>query len=380
MKIISRIHRLLFFIAFVVMGLAAGASEGYSYPSPPGGDSSGGHFDIRNNNDHGNGSLRTALEEGCRKEGTHLVEFGQFANSSQDTTIHLESQLSIPTDCKGTFEFAGLTSREMIIDGSSLPQGSEPSGKECSLFMGSGNHSLRYMTFTGAPFGICAFGNNITIQNSFFGVKRDGSKAGNAAGVFISGNTNKLYYNVFGGNSGDGLVIRGHENQIQANYFGVLSGNVGQDKGNGGAGIKIIGSGSKKLIGGGFQNHANVIRFNKKGGVVLAGPSDSPRNKISHNKIALNTGLGIDILGDGVTFPSTSQDGPNKLMSLPANVQVGPLQTSSPTRFLFRGKAPTNVSGDIYVEVYVSDPGEPSDSAPRAKEGAKPSSNRTADS
>src|SRR4029453_10908583 len=123
MKILSRIHRLLFFIAFVVMGLAVGAEKAYSYPSTPGCDSSGCHFDIRNNNDHGNGSLRTALEEGCRKEGTPLVEFGQFPNSSQHPPIHLEPQLSIRTDCKGTFQFAGLTSREMIVDGSSLPQG-----------------------------------------------------------------------------------------------------------------------------------------------------------------------------------------------------------------------------------------------------------------
>src|SRR4030095_5655534 len=75
--------------------------------------------------------------------------------------------------------------------------------------------------------------------------------------------------------------------------------------------------------------------------------------------------------GGAVPSPPPSKDGPNKLMSLPANVQVVPLQTSSPTRFLFRGKAPTNVSGDIYVEVYVSDPGDASDSAQQAKEGDK---------
>jgi len=368
MKILSRIHRLIFFIALVVMGLSAGAVKSYAYPSTPGCDDTGCHFDIRNNNDHGNGSLRTAIEEGCRKSGHHLVEFERYTSSQ---TIALESQLTMGSDCKGTFEFAGSGSKEITLDGSALPKSQEPTGKECSLYVGTGNHTIHHMTFAGAPFGVCVFGDNVTLTDNNFGVKRDGTIDGNAVGLFLGGNKTQLYYNVFAGNTADGLVIRGHESKVQANYFGVLANNQNQDKGNGGAGIRIIGSGSSNLIGGDFNSQANVIRYNKDGGVVLAGDSNSTRNKISHNKIALNTGLGIDILGDGVTFPTTSQNGPNKLLAMPANVQVVPLQVSNPTSFLFRGKAPTNVSGDLFIEIYVANSADFSDSAQQAKTGDK---------
>jgi cysteine-rich repeat protein len=359
MKISRMIQRSILATAVLVLGLVFGAGKAHSYPATPGCDDTGCHFDIRNNNDHGNGSLRTAIEEGCRKAGNHLVEFSRLPDSE---TIALESQLSLPSDCQGTFEFAGMQSKEITIDGSSLPKADQPSGTQCSLYVASNNHKIHHLTFTGAPFGICVYGSNITISDNNIGVKRDGSVAGNANGLYINGNGNNVWYNNIAGNTANGIVIVGHQNLIQVNNIGVLSSNLDGDKGNGAAGVRLVGSASQNTIGGDINGLANIIRYNKDGGVVLAGDSSSTRNKISHNHIARNKGLGIDLAADGVSLPQANPSGPNNMISMPTEVQVVPLQVGShPTRFLFRGKAPTNVSGNLWVEVYLVDSQDISD-------------------
>ncbi|MFO1519285.1 MAG: hypothetical protein U1F57_06460 [bacterium] len=235
MKILKSFKRSILLSVVFALGLVALHSVAQAqpatppWPATPGCDASNTncHFDIRNNNDHGNGSLRLALDEGCKKAGSHLIEFGRFADSQ---TISLQTPLVIPSSCQGTFTIAGLQTKEVTLDGSAIARGQAVSSDTCMLYVGTGNHTIHHLTFLNAPFAVCLAKDNVKFSDNYVGIKRDGTVGANVTGLFIAGNSTQVNNNVFAGNSGDGIVIQGHQNKIEVNSIGVNSSNVDADK------------------------------------------------------------------------------------------------------------------------------------------------------
>ena len=130
----------------------------------------------------------------------------------------------------------------------------------------------------------------------------------------ISGNTS----------SGINLGIAAARATIQGNLIGTRK-NGRKAMRNEGDGIFITGS-KGHLIGGTFAGQGNVIAFNGGDGVnlinvELSGDTLVPTgNRISHNSIFRNGGLGIDLGDDGVTPNDAVPDkdsGPNGLQNFP---------------------------------------------------------------
>ena len=104
---------------------------------------------------------------------------------------------------------------------------------------------------------------------------------------------------------------------VQNNDIGVAADSV-TALGNDGAGIVIEG-GSSSLIGGTQPLETNAIKYNDGAGVLVLG-EDSLDNTVLFNAFVDNTGLAIDLGGDGVTpndGPGDPDSGPNGLQNRP---------------------------------------------------------------
>ena len=118
--------------------------------------------------------------------------------------------------------------------------------------------------------------------------------------------------------------------------------------------MKIDGS-STNSIGGTVSGAANVIANNQGDGVVVLSGVD---NAIRQNSIFANTGIGIDLGGDGVTQnhnpPLTS--GPNLYLNYPVlnPAQAGPTSTTISGTYL-------GIPNTLYtIELYSIDTPDPS--------------------
>ena len=193
------------------------------------------------------------------------------------------------------------------------------------------------------------------IQDSFIGTNLTGTSAwGNSyAGVYLNHSLDypgptmtEILDNVISGNIGAGIVLRGkniYQTEIKGNYIGVAADGV-SPLGNGAAGIDI-GSGSfENYIGGGGEGDGNIIAYNASvipdTGIEITG-QDSDGNRISHNSIYDNTGLGIDLGDDGVTCDSPNEAGPNDFIPCPV--------INSATASLVSGTACTECTVEVFV-------------------------------
>lgn len=147
------------------------------------------------------------------------------------------------------------------------------------------------------------------IQGNFIGTTATGMAAlGNGGpGVFIGeapnntvGGTSRGARNVIAANRGEGVQVYGSNatgNLVQGNLIGVAADGT-TPLGNGAAGVLLTASASTTLIGGTADAAGNVIAFNGGGGVIV---QSGTGNSLLSNSIFSNTGLGIDLGGDGVT-------------------------------------------------------------------------------
>jgi parallel beta-helix repeat protein len=141
------------------------------------------------------------------------------------------------------------------------------------------------------------------------------SKAGIA--IYDGGSNVFVENNVVSGNQGQGIDIAfsSSDNTIRANRIG-----VGADGttalGNGGSGVLVNFSSDNNTIGGTGSSDANTIANNQLGGVTI---SSGIGNRVLGNSIFANTGLGIDLGGDGFTAndPTDSDTGANNLQNFP---------------------------------------------------------------
>ena len=131
--------------------------------------------------------------------------------------------------------------------------------------------------------------------------------------------------NVIAANSGNGVKISGPfstGNTIAGNFIGLAADGV-TARGNGANGVLLVSFAEQNTVGGttgfavgGCSGSCNEIRANGGAGVRV---DSGTRNAVRGNSIDGNGGLGIDLLGDGVTANDVGDGdaGPNNLINFP---------------------------------------------------------------
>jgi hypothetical protein len=173
--------------------------------------------------------------------------------------------------------------------------------------------------------GVTIFSSGATgnvVAGNYIGIDATGAaKLGNSFnGVFITttssnrvGGVTAGERNIISGNGFDGVLISSATgNAVKGNYIGTdVTGTINLD--NLRSGVRI--DASNNTVGGTNAGEGNIIAFNGTGVVVLSGRG----NAILQNAIFSNTGLGIDLGGDGVTANDScdGDTGPNDLQNLP---------------------------------------------------------------
>jgi autotransporter-associated beta strand protein/parallel beta-helix repeat protein len=197
---------------------------------------------------------------------------------------------------------------------------------------------------SGNKYGIaldgCAYA---VVQGNLIGTTATGTAAlANGLGIEVIagarnntiGGTTAAAGNVISGNSGDGVQINGSGvsyiltsgNLVEGDLIGTdATGTVALP--NGGDGVLIRGGAVNNTIGGTTSGAGNVIAYNSGQGVqIAASPTDSATidNGVRGNSIYRNTGLGIDLGGDGVTPNHTGNvPGPNDFQNYPVLAESG---------------------------------------------------------
>jgi hypothetical protein len=189
--------------------------------------------------------------------------------------------------------------------------------------------------------GVDFFGDNNNVQGNLIGTDATGTNVlGNAGdGVFVGANNNTIggaaagVLNVISGNA-NGIDIGAQNinadlNVVQGNRIGTdVTGN--QLLSNSLSGVFIYGvpgdgSGEalNNTVGGIAPGDGNLIAGNGSNGVTIVG-FNATGNAILGNAIFSNTGLGIDLEGDGVTTNDACDPdtGPNDLQNFPVLVSA----------------------------------------------------------
>ncbi|MBL8826877.1 MAG: hypothetical protein JNM18_07800, partial [Planctomycetaceae bacterium] len=145
--------------------------------------------------------------------------------------------------------------------------------------------------------GINAAG-NATLGNTNQGIWMGGGASSNTIG-----GSSSLAANVIGGSiNWAGITIDGagtDNNVIQGNFIGTDSTGTA-DFGNTGPGISLQASSLGTVIGGTNAGEGNVIAFNDYSGIYT--DNTTVTSTIRRNSLYSNTGIGIDLNGDGVTL------------------------------------------------------------------------------
>ena len=152
--------------------------------------------------------------------------------------------------------------------------------------------------------------------------------------------------NVISGNGQDGIeIFAGTGNLVQHNFIGTDATGTGAI-GNTLDGVEIAG-GSGNTIGG--ADSGNRISFNGRDGVRATGGTG---NAIESNAISANTGLGIDLNGDGVTSNDVGDAdlGPNDFQNFPELTSV----SSDATSTTIAGSLHSNARRRVTLEFFAN--------------------------
>src|SRR5262245_11385409 len=246
---------------------------------------------VRNTDDHGNGSLRLAIQEACSTPGDDDLDFARVGVGGN---ISVESPIVVPSSCQGKISIAGRTTIQIGV--------TAPSG-QCGLTIQKDGGSFHHLYFReGSGKGLCIQAQNSQISDNLFDH--------NQVGLELGGNNNQVFNNSFTRNPTAGIQVTGSNNKIQANFIGTDASD--QHAGNG-VGILFAGGSSSNLVGGDVPAQSNKIEYNTGAGIAATGGTG---NKFLLNFISGNGGLGIDLNNDGVT-PNGDASGPNNLIDFP---------------------------------------------------------------
>jgi len=186
------------------------------------------------------------------------------------------------------------------------------------------------------------------------GVLIDGAAADN-----VIGGLSTAAGNVISGNATYGVAVvnaGATGNRVQANTIGRTASGASPLP-NGASGVFIQNTtdttvGIRPADG---VEAGNLIGSNGQDGVRVVGAA-SVRNRIRANRIHSNTGLGIDLAGDGVTLndPLDPDAGPNTLMNFPEQISVNYDSASNQTHVGGRvtSPSPTSITVDLYANQF----------------------------
>ena len=157
------------------------------------------------------------------------------------------------------------------------------------------------------------------VANGTYGIAITSSSSSNIIGTDSDGLNDASEGNVISGNTLSGVWLAGagtNQNIVAGNHIGtdVTGSNA---IGNGLDGVLVAEGASGNAIGG-LSSLANTIAFNGAAGVNISSMT-TVDNPIRVNSIHSNGGLGIDLLGDGVTLNdlSDADTGPNNSQNFP---------------------------------------------------------------
>ena len=221
--------------------------------------------------------------------------------------------------------------------------------------------------FGNVVLGLSSFGPGATVQGNYIGTDVSGAQAlseSTVAGIAIFSSGNLIGGTVPGAQN----VISGNQSGIQLGSFNsgppqenTIQGNlIGLDHlgvrpiPNTAGGIEFFDS-FNNTVGGTQDGAANKIAFNGGPGVGLF---RGTRNSVRGNSIFSNAGLGIDLVGDGVTAnDSTDSDaGANNLQNFPVLTSV----TSSANSTTIQGSLKSTPNKTFDIDFYSSAALDPS--------------------
>ncbi len=197
-----------------------------------------------------------------------------------------------------------------------------------------------------------------TIIGNYIGTNANGDTglSGSATGLRIFGADNNTIggttaasRNLISGNAFGVSLYDADGNSVQGNYIGTDASGL-LNAGNTNSGIIIQGTSVNNTIGGTGTGEANIIANNNGSGVLLA--STVVDNTIRGNSIYGNTGLAIDLNGDGSANPNDTGDtdsGANNLQNAPVLTSATlPTTTDLRIQGSFNSAANTTYTLDYY--------------------------------
>ena len=213
-----------------------------------------------------------------------------------------------------------------------------------NIISGNTNEGLSVLNFIAGTDNISIRGNKIGTNNA------DATGLGNGTdGIFIGGIGEQVLSNTIIGNGGNGIQLFNASSVIiQQNNIGFAT------NGNSGSGVFLSNGAKNNVIGGtvagtfaAAETNGNLISGNLTGVSVDSGADDATGNSIRGNTIELNTNLGINLNGNGVSGDGVTandfQDpdtGDNNLQNFPVitsvngNVVTGTLNSTPSTTFV----------------------------------------------
>ncbi|HTD21246.1 MAG TPA: plastocyanin/azurin family copper-binding protein [Terriglobales bacterium] len=266
---------------------------------------------VTNTADSGAGSLRQAILDVNADPDLTTITFSIPGGGVQ--TITLASALPAITN-------------PVLLDGySQSPTSPTPvielngsgAGSATGLTITGGNTTVRGLVIHGfSQYGILVIGNgNNTIAGNFIGTNASGTAAaGNGDGILIQtanntiGGTLAAARNLISGNAGSGINLNGAgatANQVLGNYIGTNAAGVAAVPNS--TGISLISAGNN-TIGGTTAGMANVISGNTNSGIDINSPGAS-NNLVEGNFIGVNS-AGTATLGNNFGVRIAGSAGP----------------------------------------------------------------------